>query len=243
MARATAAKTVAMSEALEVFLRTRPQPDHDTQLPNEPRPAGSTPRADGPAPGPQTEQPDHAPASQAEPASSAQSQDVLRLPHPDWLPHRLTVTGPMETVAAFQGAAAGTGVVPWQLDLSALEEDWFHLLIKPAPRSLSLRGARILAEQLREAVERRHSLAVARVGHSRACPFDLHALVPVPPALRRLGPDHPDSLLRRQLLTRAAMANAADWLQQRDQLGCHVFCPGGPKRRDRMRRRRHEPAM
>ncbi len=34
----------------------------------------------------------------------------------------------------------------------------------------------------------------ARVGHSRACPFDLHALVPVPTAILQLGPDHPDAL-------------------------------------------------
>ena len=64
----------------------------------------------------------------------------------------------METVAAFRTAAAGAGIVPWQLDLTALEEDWVHLLIKPAQGSLSLRGARILAGQLRDAVERRHSL-------------------------------------------------------------------------------------
>ncbi len=37
-------------------------------------------------------------------------------------------------------------------------------------------------------------MAVARVGHSRACPFDLHAMVPVPAAVLQLGPDHPDPL-------------------------------------------------
>ena len=37
-------------------------------------------------------------------------------------------------------------------------------------------------------------MAVARVGHSRACPLDLHALVPVPAAVLQLGPDHPDAL-------------------------------------------------
>jgi hypothetical protein len=98
-------------------------------------------------------------------------------------------------VAAFQNAAAGAGTVPWTLDMEILEEDWFHQLVDPAHRSLSLQGARILAAQLREAVSRRHALAVARVGHSRACLFDLHSLVPVPAELLELGPDHPDALL------------------------------------------------
>jgi len=100
-------------------------------------------------------------------------------------------------VAAFRAAARGAGVIPWHLDLDRLEEDCFHLLVSPpAPqhRTLSLAGARILAGQLRDAVARRHDLAVARVGRSRACPLDLHALVPVPDALLRLGPDDAASL-------------------------------------------------
>ena len=61
----------------------------------------------------------------------------------------------------------------------------FHLLIAPPgagrsggspPRRLSLPGARILAGQLRDAAVRRQELAAARVGLSRACAFDLHAL-------------------------------------------------------------------
>ena len=67
-------------------------------------------------------------------------------------------------------------------------------MINPANRTLSLAGARVLAGQLREAVEHRHAIAVARVGHSRACPFDLHALAPVPATILVLGPDHPDAL-------------------------------------------------
>jgi hypothetical protein len=55
-------------------------------------------------------------------------------------------------------------------------------------------GARILADQLRTAVARRHDLAVARVGRSLACPFDLQSLVPVPADLLRLGPDDPAAL-------------------------------------------------
>lgn len=121
----------------------------------------------------------------------------LRLAHTDWLHHRLTVSGPAAQVAALQKKAAGAGVIPWQLDLDRLAEDVFHLLAAPPPphrRSLSLAGARILAGQLRDAVARRHTLAVTRVGQSRVCPFDLHALLPIPAALLRSGPDDPDAL-------------------------------------------------
>jgi hypothetical protein len=121
----------------------------------------------------------------------------LRLAHTDWLHHCLAVTGPAGELAAFQAAAAGTGIIPWQLDRDRLAEDFLHLLAAPPPsqqRSLSLAGARILAGQLRDAVARRHDLAVARVGRSRACPFDLHALVRVPEAILRRGPDDPVSL-------------------------------------------------
>ncbi len=121
----------------------------------------------------------------------------LRLPHTDWLHHRLVVAGPHAALAAFRAAASGAGIIPWHLDLDRIAEDCFHLLAAPPPpqqRSLSLAGARIVAGQLRDAVARRHDLAVARVGHSRACPFDLHALVPVPEIILRRGPDDPASL-------------------------------------------------
>ncbi len=52
----------------------------------------------------------------------------------------------------------------------------------------------MLAAELRDTVSRRHELAVARVGRSQACPLDLHALVPVPDAVLKLGPDDPVSL-------------------------------------------------
>jgi hypothetical protein len=121
----------------------------------------------------------------------------LRLAHTDWLYHRLTITGPPATVAAFEQIAAGAGVIPWQLDLDRLAEDAFHVLIAPPPplrRSLSAAGARILADQLRAAVARRHDLAIARVGRSLACPFDLQPLIPVPADVLRLGPDDPAAL-------------------------------------------------
>jgi hypothetical protein len=116
----------------------------------------------------------------------------LRLAHTDWLHHRLTISGPAAQVTALRTAAAGAGVIPWRLDLDRIEEDVFLLLASPPaapPRQLSVAGARILAGQLRDAVARRQALAVARVGTSRACPFDLHALLPVPAALLCRGPD------------------------------------------------------
>jgi hypothetical protein len=139
----------------------------------------------------------------------------LRLPHTDWLQHRLTISGPEEKVAAFRLEAAGAGIIPWQLDVDALAEDWFLLLAAPpAPqqRTLSLAGARVLAGQLREAVAARHEAACARVGRSRACPFDLHALLPVPEVILRLGPDHPEALswLWRHWGTTEALRHVAE---------------------------------
>lgn len=115
----------------------------------------------------------------------------------DWLYHHLTVAGPEAQVVAFGAAAAGAGVIPWTFDLDRMEEDFFLRLAAPAApqrRSLSLAGARLLAAELRDAVARRHALAVAGVGRSRACPFDLQSLVPVPADILRSGPDHPDAL-------------------------------------------------
>ena len=137
------------------------------------------------------------------PARSAHRHDggasaaPLRLPNSDWLQHRLTIRGPEANVASFRRAAAGAGIIPWQLDVDALAEDWFLLLAAPpAPqqRTVSLAGARVLAGQLREAVAARQAAACARVGRSHACPFDLQALLPVPDAILRLGPDHPEAL-------------------------------------------------
>ena len=126
---------------------------------------------------------------------------ALRLNHTDWLHHRLLITGPAADLVRLRAAAGGAGTVPWHLDFDRMEEDLFHLLVAPparagalGARSLSLAGARILAGQLRAAAARRHALAIARVGHREVCPFDLHALVPVPDAILRRGPDDPDAL-------------------------------------------------
>jgi hypothetical protein len=145
------------------------------------------------------------------PPSRARSPDLgrtdhgapLRLAHTDWLYHRLQISGPATDLADFRAAAAGAGTVPWQIDLDRMAEDFFHLLVAPPARagslipptrSLSLAGARIVADQLCAAVTRRQVLAAAQVGHSRACLFDLHALAPVPDAVLRRGPDDPAAL-------------------------------------------------
>jgi hypothetical protein len=97
--------------------------------------------------------------------------EVLALAHPDWLYHHLRVTG-------------------------APAEDWFHLLAAPPTpgrRTFSLEGCRILAGQLRDAVEARGRLVAERAATSRACPLCLHQLVPIPARLLRLGPEAPES--------------------------------------------------
>jgi hypothetical protein len=53
---------------------------------------------------------------------------------------------------------------------------------------------RRFARQFPERVEQRQGRAIALVGHGRSCPFDLHALLPVPDSFLRLGPTHPDAL-------------------------------------------------
>ena len=116
------------------------------------------------------------------------------LPAPDWLHHRLAISGAAADLGEFRQAAAGAGIIPWLFDLERMEEDYLHLLLASGQCRLSVAGARIFARQLRDAVARRHELALARVGHSQACPFDLHALLPVPDEILALGPDAPDAL-------------------------------------------------
>jgi hypothetical protein len=117
---------------------------------------------------------------------------------PAWLYHHLTINGPVDQVADFAAAARGAGVIPWRLDGGQLEEDVFTLAVSQPPerRSLTVVGCHILARQFRERVEAHHAKAAAMVGHSRACPFDLHMLLPVPQTVLHLGPTHPDALNR-----------------------------------------------
>jgi hypothetical protein len=115
---------------------------------------------------------------------------------PDWLYHHLTISGPAADLESFAAAARGAGVTPWQLDFAAIEEDIFvRAVSQPASqRNLTVEGCRVLARQFRERVEMRQARAAALVGRSLACPFDLHALRPVPDAILQLGPTHPTAL-------------------------------------------------
>ena len=117
------------------------------------------------------------------------------LPQPDWLAHRLTVAGGACEVAAFRRAASGSGIVPWHHDADRMAEDWFHLMLAPPPhrRNISVMGARVLAGQLRDAVWEAQARALAR-HDAKTSAFDLHAVLPVPPSLLRLGADAPESL-------------------------------------------------
>ena len=120
---------------------------------------------------------------------------ALALPHTDWLRHDLSVTGPASDVAALRRAAAGAGAIPWVYpDLDHREEDQVHALVQPPDGSagLSPAAARVLARQLRTAIEVHHQRVLAAVG-SKPCPFDLHTLVPVPSDILQCGPDDPAS--------------------------------------------------
>jgi hypothetical protein len=115
---------------------------------------------------------------------------------PDWWFHHLTISGPTAAVDAFAAAARGSGITPWQLDYAAIEDDIFARAVsQPASqRSLTVEGCRILARQFREKIEMHQARAAALVGQSLACPFDLHALLPVPAAILLLGPTHPTAV-------------------------------------------------
>ena len=143
---------------------------------------------------------------------AAETHRTMRLPTPDWLHHRLSVSGAAAKVGRFRQAAAGAGVIPWHFDLERMGEGYFHLLVASEQRSLSVAGARIFARQLRDAVGRRHDLVAAYVGHSQACPFDLHALLPVPTEILLLGPDEPTALawLWRHWGTTEALRHVAE---------------------------------
>lgn len=115
---------------------------------------------------------------------------------PTWLYHHLTISGPAEPVGDFAQAARGAGVIPWRLDLDRIEEDVFLRAVAQPPetRHLTVAGCRILARQFRERVEIRQAKAIARVGHSQACPFDLQQLLPVPGVILALGSTDPTAL-------------------------------------------------
>ena len=122
----------------------------------------------------------------------------LRLAHTDWLYHRLTVTGPADRRGSARPRCgrgrrhplAARPRPPGRGSLSTRSSP--H---RPRSSAASASPARASSPtSCATAVAARHALAVARVGRSRACPFDLHALLPVPAALLRRGPDDPAAL-------------------------------------------------
>ena len=120
------------------------------------------------------------------PLAEARDPDILAAsPHPDWLHHTLTVTGPAARVAAFRTAACGAAAIPWQLDLEAEEARLLAPMITDGP------NARVLARLLRRAVAAHHDRVLAQVARGGVCPLDLHRLVPVPETILALGPDDP----------------------------------------------------
>jgi hypothetical protein len=159
--------------------------DRITRNAPQQRPAILTARAEA---GPRNAAPATAGLAQAE-QGEVMASSVLTLAVPDWLAHTLTVSGPVDRVAAFRAAAAGPGILPVQ-DRARLEEDVMHALLAPPPasRGISLTGARILAEQIGERIDAHASRAA---GRGPLCPFDLNALIPVPLALSVLPPDDP----------------------------------------------------
>lgn len=138
-----------------------------------------------------------APKSRGRRPASRQQASAATTGSPGWLYHHLTISGPAAPLADFSQAARGSGIIPWRLDLDRIEEDVFlRAVAQPREtRRLTVAGCRILARQFRERIEIRQTQAIARVGHSLACPFDLHALLPVPAAILALGPTDPAALV------------------------------------------------
>jgi hypothetical protein len=115
---------------------------------------------------------------------------------PNWLYHHLVISGSAAAVANFAAAARGAGVIPWRLDFTRIEEDVFNMAaaVPAERRQLNIASCRLLARQFRDRVEAHHARALARIGRSQACPFDLHVLLPVPASVLALGPNDPAAL-------------------------------------------------
>ena len=106
-------------------------------------------------------------------------------PIPDWLPNRLSISGPASDMQRFQAAALGTNAAPWHLDLDDEEARLF------APMAAGGADARILARELREIIAERHDRVLASWSAPGTCPLDLHRLIPIPSAILALGEHDP----------------------------------------------------
>ncbi|MCF3945786.1 hypothetical protein [Acidiphilium iwatense] len=128
----------------------------------------------------------------AEPGPSVSDPDILCLPNPEWLPHRLTVSGPAGDIAGFRPAASGPGQIAWASDYERYRDDWTSRLLGlcAGRPDLSAEHARALAREVSAVVEMLDLAAADQIAMAR-CPLDLNALVPLPESLRRLGPEDP----------------------------------------------------
>ena len=129
------------------------------------------------------------------------SGEPLVLGQPDWLFNELAVLGPAHELAALRSAARGAGVIPWERDFDMLEEDLFLLLVQRRDNEAALgpTSAHALARRVRTLAEQAGQRARQDCSSARSAAFDLHALLPVPPDILRLGPEHPQA--RRWLWT------------------------------------------
>lgn len=131
-------------------------------------------------------------------------------------------------VRDFREAARGSGIIPWATDNSHdVEAFVFDLAASqpPALRTLSMEGCHMLARQFRERFEAHHLRAAEAVGRSRACPLDLHALLPVPAAILRLGAADPAALA--WLATHWGIADRLRQATERPDLGPGRRLPRG----------------
>jgi hypothetical protein len=107
-------------------------------------------------------------------------------PNPDWIAHRLEVTGPDKALQDFIMKAQGPGYLDWRWPAGEDREYWAAVILRggaPSPAAAERLAARYAEylwwtqAQAQDAVDRGELLA----------PLDLHALRPVPRKVLRAG--------------------------------------------------------
>ena len=114
------------------------------------------------------------------------SQTGCSTSSPSWVRH---------TSSLLRSAARGSGVIPWDRDFEILEDDLFLLLVQRHDREAALgpTSAHALARRIRTLAEQADQRARQDRASARSVAFDLHALLPVPSDILRLGPEHPQA--------------------------------------------------
>lgn len=146
---------------------------------------------------------------------------------PEWLYNELLITGPEEELKLFAVAARGPGVTPWRINYDKIEEDIFNIAVsRPPPlRLLDIEGCRILARQFSERVAARQARANARIGKSKACPFDLQTIIPIPENVLFLGASDPKAI--EWLLENWGTADGLRQVQSLEKPSTGKRLPGG----------------